>query len=296
MIEKALDAASDRSEITSPQFEAWRKRPSGYPRFSERIAVKPETGIYRRFDALNARRILFLQAELCVLELAIREVEARDNADKTGKKSQYATDYYRMLKAPVNQQREQLELVTKMNGKLDQYRYSSDQAVLQVSRLHELRSPDRFDLSDVQTFLRSNEMGPPYLDGEDRDLWGRPDDVNNYAPDLVGVHPRIKEDTFSRLVSERAIYLFKCGLGMFTKGNQHVGRYIYYDSVVLRATSWITCILASLLPIASIIVLTHLSNLNTKLWVIAVFNVFTSVCLRTLTDAKRAEIFAVTAA
>jgi len=139
-------------------------------------------------------------------------------------------------------------------------------------------------------------MGPPYFTGEDRNLWGWTDDADNHAPDLIGVHTRVKEDTFSRLISERAIYLFKCGLGLFTKGNQHVGRYIYYDSTVLRATSWITCILASLLPIASIIVLTHLRTLNTKLWVIAAFNVFTSVCLRTLTDAKRAEIFAVTAA
>ena len=76
----------------------------------------------------------------------------------------------------------------------------------------------------------------------------------------------------------------------------HLGRRVYYDSTVLRITSWMTCILASMLPIASILVLIHLESLKTKLWVVGIFNVLISVCLRTFTDAKRAEIFAVTAA
>lgn len=71
---------------------------------------------------------------------------------------------------------------------------------------------------------------------------------------------------------------------------------MYYDSTVLKVTSWITCILASLLPIASILVLVNLQSLKTKLWVIAAFNILTSVCLSVLTDAKRSEAFAVTAA
>lgn len=83
--------------------------------------MKPETGIYRRFDALNARRILYLQAELCVLELAIQEIEARDSTDKENKRSGYATDYQEMLDTPSNQHREQLELIKEMGRKLDEY-------------------------------------------------------------------------------------------------------------------------------------------------------------------------------
>jgi len=121
MLEKALATMSGKTSNTLSSTVAWRKHPSGYPRFSERIAVKPETGIYRRFDALNARRILYLQAELCVLELAIQEIEARDSTDKENKRSGYATDYQEMLDTPSNQHREQLELIKEMGRKLDEY-------------------------------------------------------------------------------------------------------------------------------------------------------------------------------
>jgi hypothetical protein len=139
-------------------------------------------------------------------------------------------------------------------------------------------------------------MEPDYLTGGDSGTWGSRKDPSNHPPDLIGMHPRKTEDDFSRFISENAIHLFKCGLGRLTKGDRNLGRKVYYDSKVLKVTSWITCILASLLPIASILVLVSLESLKTKLWVIAAFNILTSVCLRTLTEAKRSEVFAVTAA
>ncbi|KAF2030199.1 hypothetical protein EK21DRAFT_112119 [Setomelanomma holmii] len=61
-------------------------------------------------------------------------------------------------------------------------------------------------------------------------------------------------------------------------------------------TLCITSVLASLLPIASILVLVNLELLKATLWTIAVFNVAISACLNIFADAKRAEVFAVTAA
>jgi hypothetical protein len=171
-----------------------------------------------------------------------------------------------------------------------------DEAILQVSALHQIKAPDSFDMNDIQAFLTSADMEPDYLEGGDRKTWGSCKEPKNHASDLIAIDPRKKEDDFSRFVLENAVHLFKCGLGRLTKGDQHLGRRVYYDSTVLKVTSWITCILASMLPIASVLVLVHLESLRTKLWVIAAFNILTSVCLRTLTEAKRAEIFAVTAA
>ena len=123
MLEKALNTLKLRKEkpAPSPFFQAWRNNPSGYPRLAERIAVKPETGIYRRFDALNARRILYLQAELCILEKKLQQREEKDNRATTGKGPEYATDYQIMLEAPVNVHHPQLELIQEMQDKLEQY-------------------------------------------------------------------------------------------------------------------------------------------------------------------------------
>jgi len=171
-----------------------------------------------------------------------------------------------------------------------------DEAIIQVLTIRQIQKPDKFDLVDLQAFLGSADMDPNYLEGEDRTTWGSLDKQNHYASDLIAIDPRKKEDDFSRFISENAVHLFKCGLGRLTKGDKDLGKRVYYDSTVLKVTSWITCILASMLPIASVLVLVHLELLKTKLWVIAAFNILTSVCLRTLTEAKRAEIFAVTAA
>lgn len=66
-------------------------------------------------------------------------------------------------------------------------------------------------------------MGPDHFTGGDVDTWGTKREPNNHPADLVGVHPRQILDKFSRVVSERAIHLFKCGLGLFTKKNSHLG-------------------------------------------------------------------------
>jgi hypothetical protein len=314
MLEKALSALKSRKKNKQPFVEAWKARPIGYPRLAERIAYKPETGIYRRFDALNARRILYLQAQLCIIETDLRELEVDDNNGKGGKRSQYATDFQCMLEEPVDTDRPQLELIEKMDKKLNQYskrpqttlhRFTTrlltasrrpDKALLQISMLHRLNAPDRFDLSDIQLFLQSEDMGPDAMDGGDSDTWGNPEDPNNHAPDLIGVHPRLKEDTFSRIISERAIYLFKYGLGLFTRGHRDLGRKVYYDTTVLKITLWISSAVAAVLPIASMLVLITLKSLKAKLWTIAAFNVLMSFGLTFLANAKRAEVFAVTSA
>ncbi|KAF2438271.1 hypothetical protein P171DRAFT_477653 [Karstenula rhodostoma CBS 690.94] len=284
----------EKAEPAAPTFRdqwKWQDSPIGYPKLAERIAVLPETGIYRRFDALNARNLLYLQSELCTLENAIREQEERDQHDKRGNKSKYATDHACMLNDAPSVGRRQLNLVETLRKKISQY----NKALIQQSKLQRIHPPDRFDLSNVQAFLQSEHMKNDLV-GEDSETWGNPRDPDNHPPDLIGIKPRRKEDTFSRLVAENAVHLFKCGLGRFTKKDRHLGRKVYYDTHVMKATVVMTSILASLIPIASIWVLVSLHSLKHKMIAIAAFNVLISTCLTFFTDARRTDVFAVTAA
>ena len=310
MLEKALCSAKYRDEESVPTLRAWEEYPVGYPRLAERIAFKPETGIYRRFDALNARRVLYLQSELCTLEQELRLAEKQDNKSRKGHQSQYALDYQCMVEDQDGQESRQMKLLERMNEKLDKYSEFAtaqtpmkilrcdvqDQALIQVSTLHKIKAPDRFDLHNMQKFLRSGEMGPTHMDGIDVKTWGKPENPDNHPPDIIGVHPRHVEDKFSRVVSEHAIYLFKYGLGLITKGNKDVGRKVYYDTTVIKITLWFSSMIAAVLPIASILVLIQLNSLKAKLCTIAAFNVCMSFCLTFIANAKRAEVFAVTSA
>jgi hypothetical protein len=104
-------------------------------------------------------------------------------------------------------------------------------------------------------------------------------------------------DPFSKWVADSTILnLFNCGCARFIKPSRVHGVVGYEDSTIYRVTYWITSVMASLLPIESIAVLYCVHSMPIRLVVIAVFNVLVTLCLVGFADARRAEVFAVTAA
>ena len=139
-------------------------------------------------------------------------------------------------------------------------------------------------------------MGCRVLQGEDAFTWGSAKDPKGFHQDIITLKARKKEDPFTDWVAARAASILLRCFGRWKMKSRTHGEAVIYDSSVHRATLWMTSIFASLLPIASILVLTNLQTLKAKLGTIAAFNVLISVCLTIFTDAKRIDIFAVTAA
>jgi hypothetical protein len=149
----------------------------------------------------------------------------------------------------------------------------------------------------MQNYLQTDAMGPLVLSGNDAEVWGSMEDRKSYQPDLVALCPRATKDPFSRWAAESTILnLFRCGCARFMKPSRVHGVVGYEDSTIYRITYWITSILASLIPIVSISVLYCVHSMPARLAIIAAFNVLVSVCLMGFANAKRAEVFAVTAA
>ncbi|KAH9878258.1 hypothetical protein J1614_003475 [Plenodomus biglobosus] len=167
--------------------------------------------------------------------------------------------------------------------------------LLQVSQLNALVPPDEYDLYNVQDFLGSEEMGPLALEGEDAYFWGSASSRKDYKHDIVTLKRRQKDDAFSKWIAERAMVMVKC-CGVKLKPSKQHGEVVLYDSSILKGTFWLTSLVASILPIASIVVLVHLKSQTARLGTIAGFNVLITLCLNIFTDAKRIDCFAVTAA
>jgi hypothetical protein len=53
----------------------------GYPKIGGHMTRWPEQAIFRRFNELNARNMLYMQAEPCELDLELRIVEMYDKQD-----------------------------------------------------------------------------------------------------------------------------------------------------------------------------------------------------------------------
>lgn len=159
-----------------------------------------------------------------------------------------------------------------------------------------MKPPGRSDLDYIQKYLASRHMGPFALDGVDAEVWGTIKKPKGYESDIIALLPRPKEDMFSNLIMGKGMEKwFKWRLDRFRKPSVN-GLIEYEESTLLRLTSLVSTALASLLPIASIVVLYSVHSMKARLGIIAAFNVLISLCLAIFTTAKRTDIFAVVAA
>jgi hypothetical protein len=66
---------------------------NGYDRLAAFMGEFPEYAIYRRFGTLNSLNLLYLQAELVMLELELKQCAAEDANSAEGHRSLYARNW-----------------------------------------------------------------------------------------------------------------------------------------------------------------------------------------------------------
>lgn len=82
----------------------------------------PALAFVRRFRGLNARNLLYLQAELSVIEKELLDCEARDaKATTTELKSNYSRDYRFLAESADKEDNKQWLLIQRMREKLKEY-------------------------------------------------------------------------------------------------------------------------------------------------------------------------------
>jgi hypothetical protein len=97
--------------------------PHGYPQVATFMGDHPEMAMVRRFRGLNARNLLYLQAELVQIEKELLKCERDDANNKADPyKPYYALDY--KILAEQEPRNTQLDLILKMRVKLKEYSMS----------------------------------------------------------------------------------------------------------------------------------------------------------------------------
>jgi hypothetical protein len=157
-----------------------------------------------------------------------------------------------------------------------------------------IENPDMYDLRNMQCFLGSAKMANGgALIGPDSEIWGTLLRENSHSRELLVLKAREGGDSFSRKLSGWAVPLFKSvACASLQKADPDIGVLMVKEDRVFKLTMWITSLIASMMPIISIVILIKMKELN----VIAAFNALLSVCLIMFTDAKRTDVFSVTAA
>lgn len=152
-----------------------------------------------------------------------------------------------------------------------------------------------FNLKDLQNFMAHDEMQLPLI-SPDMLTWGKFMKRYSYSDDgLVALRSRQTTDAFTSALSERLInvlHFFKKLYRGHEKDNPMNG---YRNSTISKFTLRLTCFIASIITLCSIIALANSSTFESRLTTIAGSNVAVSLCLVCFTEARRIDIFSVTA-
>ena len=171
------------------------KRLFGFPSFAEFIARDKDAAIYRRFERLSARSLLYRQSELHDLEAQVEDLDREDAKDIDNEEAQQAAVDWRCFSTHAGgQARKRRELQANINIKIKEYREWSlenvdfdahtnvlDEAIILESRVLSLSSPNNRTLRDFRRTFKPKTHSAA--------LWGRDEQLFANERDLVALAP-----------------------------------------------------------------------------------------------------------
>ncbi|KAI4228054.1 MAG: hypothetical protein LQ349_006609 [Xanthoria aureola] len=255
----------------------------GYPSFAHFISQDGDAAIYRRYESLSARNLLYLQSELHELEGQLEALDAEDANDRhvddqgSHKIARLWHHYARADNARAVRHR---ELQGRIRAKIKEYH----EALVLESRVLALSAPTPRSLDMFKRW---------YLHYPGPVLWGRDQDLFRNEQDLVALAP-VETDRLN-------IFLQKY-LGWFLKENRetsgHEDLFYFPSRRVHRVGAVISIFLSAVLLIGAIVCLVNIDpkNTNFRIGMIVLFTCLFAAVVGLLTNARRAEIFASTAA
>jgi hypothetical protein len=153
---------------------------------------------------------------------------------------------------------------------------------------------DPYNLGYLQQWLSHPSCGNFPLIGPDHTIW-----KETPPHDLLALGTCPSSDPFSRWAIHSFVPRYHQFVGHHFRKPHSGSQYdsVEYDSrKITRVVSIISAILAAILLIAPVVILYEISNMPTRLAIMAGFTVVFSLCMTGLTNAKRGDIFAATAA
>jgi hypothetical protein len=143
-------------------------------------------------------------------------------------------------------------------------------------------------LSVLQGWLRDSKGGKNFLNGLEAETWTDPEETSYIS---VGP-PAPEKDLFSSFLRVALLRVFHllCG-ARFKMGrvvDEESGMMSYEDSRLDKASSMITVILASVLPVLAIFALNDLKTANARIGTIVGFTAAFAMILVIFSSAKRA--------
>ncbi|KAK7994513.1 hypothetical protein PG991_016101 [Apiospora marii] len=291
-------------------------RPRGYPKLAS-FMVEHDYVILRQFRELAVRDLLYLQAEICQLELDLKD-QGMEDAKASNDRRYYDCDWWRLHQGEERATGgEQWELALKIRAKLRDYKLKAhpinviDTAMQQYQSMISSRRPSSQQRMELQNYINFESLGG-FCQFIGSDLGGIESIPTVYdqthQQDLLFLREDTMEDDFlSRLMVGPALKLFHQIWRVFKRPLSHdpeiagergqlSALWKYSDRRIRLVTNLVGSGISSLLPMLSIIALFHVNDMLARLGLVCAFTVIFSVSMFAATQCRRVEIFAATAA
>ncbi|KUJ15788.1 uncharacterized protein LY89DRAFT_719498 [Mollisia scopiformis] len=274
---------------------------TGYHKLSSFMVDKNYT-IFRRFKVLANRDLLYLQAELAALEDQFAAIQAQDRV--SGGEQEFYDRNWPLVNSSKDRghSSEQLRKALEIRTKLQEY-YECASRYATIINMPKAR---RRDVAMLKEWILSPDLGGGILfSGEDLSPWGKSVYDETHNDDLMIVKSRTGEnDTFTRFLAGPVFHLLERFWRRFKKPETSnteeqvpaSNLYHYSDSHIIGTIDVMGTVIASMIPLVSIVILYFIRNLGARLGVVCAFTLLFSTGLALVTKARRIEIFACTAA
>ncbi|KAJ3547765.1 hypothetical protein NM208_g1334 [Fusarium decemcellulare] len=258
-------------EDTNPPF-------SSYATFANFVASDPELAIFRSFQQLGSRNLLYLQSELLELENELKEFDHED-AVKADIDVMLSSKCWESFSARAREQPRdaaRMEVVRRIRETTKEYY----EALLLRREVMKLPKPEDRVYEAFEGWFQS-----------ERPFVGYGSDLLQDRDDFIALSPAIGDDFLSRFLRNF--------VGKYLSGSRDdaTGQVKYYSARrVSRLVTLVTVIAASLVIQAAIVALYLIKNEVLRLGMIAVFTSVFAASLALMTDGRRTDIILATAA
>ncbi|RAH67573.1 uncharacterized protein BO66DRAFT_354745 [Aspergillus aculeatinus CBS 121060] len=273
--------------MTRPPLPTHQTTTPGYDKLATLMALDPGSSIFRRFAKLNAKNLLYLQAELVYLQTELDECVQRDHRSSSDEKRAYAFSVWRLQESLDQSEEEypsQWRKVLEARALLREY----NEALLQQAQLLRFSAPDPSDLEVFKEWLLREEASH-YQKLRPMYQW------HENESDLIALCSRHEgADAFTRWVYRSVIPWFhrRWGVNDLNRRN-HATDVWYYNNRTIKSRTYVASLLiAGFLPASSMIVLHFLRNTAARLVTIFVYNMVFVLVMGLMVKARKVDIFA----
>ncbi|KAL8858580.1 MAG: hypothetical protein Q9178_004874 [Gyalolechia marmorata] len=166
-----------------------------YQKLAGMMANHGEVAIFRRFDKLNLKNLLYMQAELILLEAELHQMELDEKSAVNSSKPAYPFSVDNLREAACSGKVTQWTKYQEVQSKLQAY----NGAVMQYLALRKVVKPDANSVECLREWLDRPEGGDFFLKGREAETW---EEVEDFVS-LDYQQPR--KDALTRLINEKFV-------------------------------------------------------------------------------------------